>query len=30
VWAVALFTSEPARFITGEIMAVSGCIHPHL
>lgn len=28
--AVAFFTSEPARFVTGEIMAVSGGIHPHL
>ena len=28
--AVAFFVSEPARFVTGEILAVSGGIHPHL
>lgn len=28
--AVAFLTSEPARFVTGEIIAVSGGIHPHL
>ncbi|MEL4072016.1 SDR family oxidoreductase [Ochrobactrum sp. GPK 3] len=28
--AVAYFASEPARFVTGEIMAVSGGFHPHL
>ncbi|MBB5374055.1 SDR family NAD(P)-dependent oxidoreductase [Acidocella aromatica] len=28
--AVAFFTSESARFVTGEIIAVSGGIHPHL
>lgn len=28
--AVAFFASEAARFVTGEIMAVSGGIHPHL
>ncbi len=28
--AVAFLASEPARFITGEILAVSGGIHPHL
>lgn len=28
--AVAFLTSEPARFVTGEILAVSGGIHPHL
>ncbi|WP_026380631.1 SDR family NAD(P)-dependent oxidoreductase [Afifella pfennigii] len=28
--AVAYFLSEEARFVTGEILAVSGGIHPHL
>ena len=28
--AVAFLASEPARFMTGEILAVSGGIHPHL
>ena len=28
--AVAFLTSEPARFVTGEILAVSGGVHPHL
>ncbi|WEF24734.1 SDR family oxidoreductase [Paracoccus sp. S3-43] len=28
--AVAFFASDAARFVTGEIMAVSGGIHPHL
>lgn len=28
--AVAFLASEPARFVTGEILAVSGGIHPHL
>ncbi len=28
--AVAYFLSDEARFVTGEIMAVSGGIHPHL
>lgn len=28
--SVAFFASEAARFVTGEIMAVSGGIHPHL
>lgn len=28
--AVAFFASDAARFVTGEIMAISGGIHPHL
>ena len=28
--AVAFLVSEPSRFVTGEIIAVSGGIHPHL
>jgi len=28
--AVAFLASEPARFVTGEILAVSGGLHPHL
>ncbi len=28
--AVAFFASEPARFVTGEILSVSGGIRPHL
>ena len=28
--AIAFFLSEPARFMTGEMLAVSGGFRPHL
>jgi 3-oxoacyl-[acyl-carrier protein] reductase len=28
--AVAIFASEPARFVTGAMLSVSGGIRPHL